>query len=57
MPPQHVLDLGCGQGLWAKEAAGAWAEHGTQVVGFDLVDLIDKSAETSEAISWRRGNL
>ena len=32
-----VLDLGCGQGWWMLEAAHAW-RHGTQVIGFDLVD-------------------
>lgn len=57
VPPQHVLDLGCGEGHWVKEAAAAWAEHGTQIVGFDLVDLVDKSVGSSDAVSWKRGNL
>ena len=57
MPPQHVLDLGCGEGLWVKEAAAAWGEYGTQIVGFDLVDLVDKSAGSSETVTWKRGNL
>ena len=38
LPPMTVLDLGCGQGWWMLEAAHAWRGHGTQVIGFDLVD-------------------
>ncbi|TRM60826.1 hypothetical protein BD626DRAFT_122559 [Schizophyllum amplum] len=42
LPPMTVLDLGCGQGWWMLEAARAWQEHGTQVIGFDLVDTTSK---------------
>ncbi|KAL1745183.1 hypothetical protein HDZ31DRAFT_37003 [Schizophyllum fasciatum] len=38
LPPMTVLDLGCGQGRWILDAARAWKKHGTQVIGFDLVD-------------------
>ncbi|KAF7374822.1 Methyltransf-25 domain-containing protein [Mycena sanguinolenta] len=33
-PPQFVLDLGCGSGYWAMEAAKQWPN--AQIVGFDL---------------------
>jgi ubiquinone/menaquinone biosynthesis C-methylase UbiE len=56
-PPMHVLDLGCGQGTWVIEAATAWQYAGTTVTGFDLVDLVGKSAKVPENVSWRRGNL
>lgn len=46
-PPNHVLDLGCGTGHWAVEAASYWQSEGTRVTGFDLVDL------TSDI--WGRG--
>ncbi|KAK7031602.1 hypothetical protein R3P38DRAFT_2522078 [Favolaschia claudopus] len=37
-PPRHVLDLGCGAGHWMLDAAMAWRNSGTQIVGFDMVD-------------------
>lgn len=55
-PPLHVLDLGCGQGTWAREAATAWAEAGTKVVGFDLVDLISSKSKSLPNLSFQRGN-
>ncbi|KAJ6609229.1 S-adenosyl-L-methionine-dependent methyltransferase [Mycena sp. CBHHK59/15] len=36
-PPQVILDLGCGGGYWAMEAAKQWPE--AQVVGFDLKEI------------------
>ncbi|KAH8119983.1 hypothetical protein DFH11DRAFT_1499327 [Phellopilus nigrolimitatus] len=56
VPPRSVLDLGCGQGLWAQEAASVWAEMGTKVVGYDLVDLIGEKPKSLPNLSWRRGN-
>ncbi|KAJ6621493.1 hypothetical protein B0H10DRAFT_2017534 [Mycena sp. CBHHK59/15] len=38
-PPQNVLDLGCGQGHWMLDAAIAWQAAGTQITGFDMVDM------------------
>lgn len=38
-PPSSVLDLGCGQGNWVLEAAIAWKQHGTNVTGYDMVDI------------------
>ncbi|EJD03744.1 uncharacterized protein FOMMEDRAFT_19108 [Fomitiporia mediterranea MF3/22] len=55
-PPQDVLDLGCGQGTWAQEAAAAWAESGTRIVGYDLVDLVSDIARPPPNTTWRRGN-
>ncbi|KAJ7236439.1 hypothetical protein B0H12DRAFT_1075844 [Mycena haematopus] len=37
-PPHTVLDLGCGAGHWILDAAMAWRNCGTQIVGFDMVD-------------------
>ncbi|KAK7033191.1 Methyltransf-25 domain-containing protein [Favolaschia claudopus] len=36
-PPQVVLDLGCGGGYWALEAAKQWPS--AQIVGYDLKDI------------------
>lgn len=36
-PPERVLDLGCGAGLWVMEAATAWP-HST-FVGLDVKDI------------------
>ncbi|KAJ7773356.1 hypothetical protein B0H16DRAFT_1512087 [Mycena metata] len=36
-PPKLVLDLGCGGGYWAMEAAKQWPN--TQVIGFDLKNI------------------
>ncbi|KAJ7274314.1 S-adenosyl-L-methionine-dependent methyltransferase [Mycena haematopus] len=36
-PPQFILDLGCGSGYWAMEAAKQWPN--AQIVGFDLKDI------------------
>ncbi|KAJ7163511.1 hypothetical protein C8R43DRAFT_1171600 [Mycena crocata] len=37
-PPRYVLDLGCGAGHWMLDAAVAWRNSGTQIIGFDMVD-------------------
>ncbi|THH33148.1 hypothetical protein EUX98_g1041 [Antrodiella citrinella] len=60
-PPRHVLDLGCGEGYWAAEAATTWKEAGTKVTAFDLVDLgsaVRKSIEPDVAkkMKWMKGN-
>lgn len=57
LPPRTVLDLGCGQGIWVQEAAAAWAEAGTKIVGFDLVDLVSEITKLSPSTYWKRGNL
>ncbi|KAJ7227287.1 S-adenosyl-L-methionine-dependent methyltransferase [Mycena pura] len=36
-PPKLILDLGCGGGHWALEAARQWPN--AQVIGFDLNDI------------------
>lgn len=55
VPPQEVLDLGCGEGTWVKDAAAAWSEAGAKVTGFDLVDLVSKDAVPPN-VSWSLGN-
>ncbi|KAF7336691.1 Methyltransf-25 domain-containing protein [Mycena venus] len=35
--PQVILDLGCGSGFWAMEAAKQWPN--AQIIGFDLKDI------------------
>lgn len=58
VPPQRVLDLGCGTGCWAIEAAKEWPE--CSVVGFDLANIQHslKIIEPSVAkrIEWKHGN-
>ncbi|KAJ8519237.1 hypothetical protein ONZ45_g3798 [Pleurotus djamor] len=62
-PPAHVLDLGCGTGSWALEAATFWKAHGTRVTGFDLVDVAreewGRARDTAAVQNLRfvRGNL
>lgn len=53
LAPQTVLDLGCGQGIWAVEAAMAWPL--AKVVGFDLVE-VEKDSEAPDNLTWKRGN-
>lgn len=58
-PPSTILDLGCGRGLWAIEAAKQW--QGSTVVGFDIErtqprsDVLEKSV--SRRLRWVQGNL
>ena len=60
IPPQDVLDLGCGQGFWAEEAVKQWPS--SHVTAFDIVDLgrvVRKrlSPELSAHVLWLQGNL
>ena len=52
-----ILDLGCGQGFWVAEAAQYFAQYGTKVVGFDLVDAVSDEMRELPSVSWKRGNL
>ncbi|KAG1905449.1 uncharacterized protein F5891DRAFT_1009359 [Suillus fuscotomentosus] len=58
-PPSTILDLGCGRGLWAIEAAKQW--QGSIVVGFDIermqpgFNVLEKSV--SRRLRWVQGNL
>lgn len=58
-PPSTILDLGCGRGLWAIEAAKQW--QGSTVVGFDIehtqprFNVLEKSV--SRRLRWVQGNL
>lgn len=58
-PPPTILDLGCGRGLWAIEAAKQW--QGSTVVGFDIertqprLNVLAKSV--SRRLKWVQGNL
>ncbi|TFK70414.1 hypothetical protein BDN72DRAFT_538187 [Pluteus cervinus] len=53
-PPPNVLDLGCGQGHWVKEAASAWRQ--SRIIGFDLVDVTLPSLDQMENVTFVRGN-
>ncbi|CDO70648.1 hypothetical protein BN946_scf184756.g15 [Trametes cinnabarina] len=62
-PPDSVLDLGCGTGLWAIEAAKFWPH--CRVVGFDKlaiqpdltqVKLGIDCRELSERVKWVHGD-
>ncbi|KAI0347976.1 hypothetical protein BDW22DRAFT_1320462 [Trametopsis cervina] len=60
-PPRDVLDLGCGEGYWAAEAAIVWKAAGTVVTAFDIVDLgrpLRKALdpETQQRLIWVKGN-
>ncbi|KAI0068108.1 S-adenosyl-L-methionine-dependent methyltransferase [Artomyces pyxidatus] len=57
-PPEKVLDLGCGVGMWTIDAARAWPN--SEFVGFDLVNVqvpveyMDPSL--ARRITWEHGN-
>ncbi|KAI0661765.1 hypothetical protein C8Q70DRAFT_967350 [Cubamyces menziesii] len=62
-PPARVLDLGCGTGLWAIEAAKFWPK--STVVGFDIrtvqpdltqVKLGIEYRELAERVKWIHGD-
>ncbi|KAF9494413.1 hypothetical protein BDN71DRAFT_989529 [Pleurotus eryngii] len=61
-PPVHVLDLGCGTGTWALEAASHWKAHGTRITGFDLVDVARdewgraRNVNATQNLRFVRGN-
>ncbi|KIJ22173.1 hypothetical protein PAXINDRAFT_95590 [Paxillus involutus ATCC 200175] len=54
--PKTILDLGCGAGEWAVEAAQCWPS--SQVIGFDLVDTtsLRGGAEPPSNVQWKQGN-
>ncbi|KAF8662800.1 hypothetical protein AX16_001082 [Volvariella volvacea WC 439] len=57
-PPARVLDLGCGRGYWMLDAATIWKGYGTQVVGFDIVDMTRGLAQRQglDNIKFVKGN-
>ncbi|KAJ7036616.1 hypothetical protein C8F04DRAFT_953782 [Mycena alexandri] len=61
-PPHNVLDLGCGAGHWMLDAAMAWRNSGTQVIGFDMVDTtkglwpVVQRQGLTENLKFVRGN-
>lgn len=60
-PPSRVLDLGCGSGFWALEAARNWPA--STIIGFDLQnfqpDLLRLGAleDLASRVRWIHGNL
>ncbi|KAI0304555.1 hypothetical protein BC826DRAFT_928543 [Russula brevipes] len=57
-PPRHVLDLGCGVGLWTVDAARKWPN--ATLIGFDLVNvqfpLSHLESHVARRITWEHGN-
>ncbi|KAF9052510.1 hypothetical protein BDZ89DRAFT_1005460 [Hymenopellis radicata] len=60
-PPVLVLDLGCGGGYWALEAAKEWTS--STIIGFDLRDIQPRLFEVAthkdlaRRVKWMHGNL
>ncbi|KAI9570173.1 hypothetical protein HD554DRAFT_2018822 [Boletus coccyginus] len=55
-PPKTILDLGCGVGGWAVQAAEFWPA--SQVIGFDLLDpdRLRGGVESPSNVQWKQGN-
>uniref|UniRef100_A0A8H7Y0J2 Methyltransferase domain-containing protein n=1 Tax=Psilocybe cubensis TaxID=181762 RepID=A0A8H7Y0J2_PSICU len=59
-PPQMVLDLGCGTGYWAIEAAQQWPN--SKIYGYDVANVqpclehMGKFKPLSRRIQWVHGN-
>ncbi|KAF8813307.1 S-adenosyl-L-methionine-dependent methyltransferase [Phlegmacium glaucopus] len=60
-PPALILDLGCGSGLWAVDAAKQWKN--STIIGFDIAKIqprlssIGHVSPLSHRINWVHGNL
>ncbi|KAF8969218.1 hypothetical protein BDZ97DRAFT_1915561 [Flammula alnicola] len=59
-PPARSLDVGCGSGFWAIEAAKKW--QNSEIIGFDIVKIqprlhdIEYLRPLSQRIRWVHGN-
>ncbi|KAH7922802.1 hypothetical protein BV22DRAFT_1016579 [Leucogyrophana mollusca] len=55
-PPSTILDLGCGSGEWALDAATAWNQ--SQVIGLDLINptQLREKLTTPKNLRWVQGN-
>ncbi|KAF5312409.1 hypothetical protein D9619_002650 [Psilocybe cf. subviscida] len=53
-PPATALDLGCGVGYWALNAANVW--KGSQITGFDLVNITSPAFEHTENLHFVQGS-
>ncbi|KAK7463533.1 hypothetical protein VKT23_006881 [Stygiomarasmius scandens] len=62
-PPSMVLDLGCGTGVWALDAAQQWPS--SIIVGFDLVkrqpnlakfEKLGMYKDLTKRLHWKQGN-
>ncbi|KAI0749821.1 hypothetical protein C8Q80DRAFT_649111 [Daedaleopsis nitida] len=51
IPPDNVLDLGCGSGLWIIEAAKSWPN--SHFVGFDLRSVQPDLSQVNLGIEYR----
>lgn len=60
-PPTMVLDLGCGSGFWAIEAAKQWQT--STIIGFDIAKIqprltdMEHMRPIARRIEWIHGNL
>lgn len=60
-PPTNVLDLGCGSGFWAIQAAKQWTS--SSIVGYDCRNLqpnlfaFKQHGDIAQRVRWVHGNL
>ncbi|KAJ4500792.1 hypothetical protein C8R41DRAFT_750641 [Lentinula lateritia] len=60
-PPEVVLDLGCGSGIWVLEAASQWQK--STIVGLDVMDVqpnlstLEPYKDLARRIKWVHINL
>ncbi|KAF4571514.1 hypothetical protein EYR36_008853 [Pleurotus pulmonarius] len=61
VPPPMVLDLGCGGGYWAMEAARQWLD--STIIGFDYyrvqpnLSVLPSHRDLARRVQWVHGNL
>lgn len=53
-PPKHVLDVGCGSGLWSQACHEYFAKRGHPDVSFTGLDIIQIAPDlTKQGVNWQ----
>ena len=63
IPPQRVLDLGCGEGTWVRYVAAKWNSPDTHIDGLDIQPLWQSGRRLAgpntltARVTWKLANL